>query len=160
MIEWLAAVGLGAVAIGITVDHWRQVTQMRAWGAAHGLPVMPPVSRMRLAQAFEALQPTMGGSWNGLWVRLWTRPVWTASPRGVANGSKISIRVTAERDLVRGSASAPDYFNSFNVNGRELWVSTKGGVRLEEIPHYLTDAVAYAKALTPAEALQDARGAG
>ena len=151
MLEWLLAVASIGGVVALAADHWRQIKKMRTWGAAHGLPLMPPVSRMRLARAIEALEPTMGGLWDGLYVRLRTRPVWVPSPRGFSRAWRISIRVTAEGDLVPFSAPPPGYFSGLEVRGRELRVFTWGGVPMEEIPRYLNDAVAYARALTPAQ---------
>jgi hypothetical protein len=142
-------VALGAVLVAIAVNHQRQIRRMRAWSAAHGLPLAPPASRMRLARALEAQQPVMTGLWDGLWVRLWTRPVWLVSSRGIANGWKVSIRVVAERDLRRGTAPSPEHFGHVAVDGRELLIAPWGGVPMDDLPRYLSEAVAYARSLAP-----------
>ena len=77
----IVAVLAWALIAWLGVWHWRQIQAVRDWARANGLPLAPPKSQMRLARALEALQPTMSGLWDGLWVEVWTRPMWAVSTK-------------------------------------------------------------------------------
>lgn len=138
MLGWALIAWLG-------VCHWRQIQAVRDWARANGLPLSPPKSRMRLARALEAFEPRMSGLWDGLWLEVWTRPMWAVSTKGGGSAYRMTIRVMADAPLTH-SVQAPARLGHVTVRDRELRATPWGAVPLAAFPEYLSEAVAHARA--------------
>ena len=141
----IVAVLAWALIAWLGVWHWRQIQAVRDWARANGLTLAPPKSQMRLARALEALQPTMSGLWDGLWVEVWTRPMWAVSTKSGGFAYRMTIRVMADVPLTR-SVQAPARLGHVTARDRELKATPWGAVPLASFPEYLSEAVAHARA--------------
>lgn len=140
---------LPLVVLVMVVDTGRAIRRLRALGTAIGLPPAPS-SPNPVARFFETLEPTLAGVQDGMWVRLSARRD-VSLTRGITMVWRITIQVHGERDFLATLAAPPRLIkDDVAVDGRELRVFTI--VPMDDIPRYVSAAVAHARAITPAPA--------